>query len=144
MFSKACEYAIRATIYLAQQHAAGNRLSVGEIAGNIDAPPSFTAKILQQLNRGGIISSFKGPTGGFFLEPDQMGLSVWDILKAMGEEERITRCVMGLNQCSDSEPCPMHDQYKALKQNLTGLFRCNSISELAKDLNAKKAILKNC
>jgi Rrf2 family transcriptional regulator, iron-sulfur cluster assembly transcription factor len=47
----------------------GTRLSIPEIAEEIAAPVAFTAKILQTLAREGIISSSKGPNGGFFIDP---------------------------------------------------------------------------
>lgn len=143
MFSKACEYAIRATIYIAQQSARGNRLSVDDIADNIDAPRSFTAKILQQLNRGEVISSAKGPNGGFFLDEKQESLPVWAVLAVMGEDERLTKCVIGLNECSDKKPCPMHAQYKSIKQELTLLFQDRTIKALAKESVKRKAFIKN-
>lgn len=143
MFSKACEYAIRATIYIAQQSAKGQRLSVDEVADNIDAPRSFTAKILQQLIKGNIISSVKGPNGGFFMAETQGALPVWDVLVTMNEDERLTKCVIGLNECSDRKPCPMHNQYKSIKQQLAELFKDKAIKDLAKETGKKKIFIRN-
>lgn len=143
MFSKACEYALRATIYIAQQSAQGQRLSVDEVADNIDAPRSFTAKILQQLNKGNIISSVKGPNGGFYMAEDQVALPVWDVLVTMNEDERLIKCVIGLNECSDRKPCPMHDRYKFIKQQLTELFKEKAIKDLAKETGKKKVFIRN-
>ncbi len=47
MFSKACEYGIRAAVYVTLQSLEGRRVSVSEIGEEIDAPVAFTAKILQ-------------------------------------------------------------------------------------------------
>lgn len=71
MFSKACEYAIRAVIYISIRSIAGSKLSIKEIAKEIDSPLHFTAKILQTLSREGIISSIKGPNGGFYINQKQ-------------------------------------------------------------------------
>ena len=68
MFSKTCEYAIRAVILIAQKTADGSRIGIKEVAAGIDSPEHFIAKILQELSRKGIIQSQKGPTGGFFLD----------------------------------------------------------------------------
>ena len=72
MFSKACEYGIRAAVYVALQSLDGRRVSVNEIAEEIDSPIAFTAKILQQLSRSKVIHSVKGPTGGFELDRTEM------------------------------------------------------------------------
>lgn len=140
MFSKACEYALRATLYIAQNSSNGKRLGVEEIATGIDAPKSFTAKILQQLNKGNVISSAKGPTGGFFISEDLRNQPVWNVLIAMGEDGRITNCVMGLNECSDKKPCPMHGQYKGLKQQLAELFQNRTVADVAQAMTRKTFI----
>ena len=49
MFSKTCEYAIRATIYIASESSAGKRCGIRDIARKIESPEPFTAKILQRL-----------------------------------------------------------------------------------------------
>ena len=67
MFSKATEYALRATIYIAQKSSEENKLSIEEISTAIDSPQSFTAKILQSLTRENVISAVRGPNGGFFI-----------------------------------------------------------------------------
>ena len=51
MFSKACEYAIRATLYIAGATANDQRVTVKDIASEVNAPEAFTAKILQKLVR---------------------------------------------------------------------------------------------
>lgn len=65
MFSKACTYAIRAALYLAVHAGPQARLGVKEIAEALDVPKHFLAKILQQLVRNNLVSSVKGPSGGF-------------------------------------------------------------------------------
>jgi Rrf2 family iron-sulfur cluster assembly transcriptional regulator len=72
MFSKACEYAIRATIYIALQSQESKRVTLKDIAKEIDSPEAFTAKIMQQLVKRGIVDSLKGPTGGFVMEPHNL------------------------------------------------------------------------
>lgn len=68
MFSKATEYALRATIYIAQKSTEEKKIGIYEIAKAIDSPQSFTAKILQALTKENkIISSIRGPNGGFFI-----------------------------------------------------------------------------
>ena len=57
MFSKACEYGIRATLYIAMNSLEDKRVSLRNIAGKIDSPEAFTAKILQQLVHHHIIHS---------------------------------------------------------------------------------------
>jgi Rrf2 family protein len=118
-------------------------LGVEAIAAGIDAPRSFTAKILQQLNRGQVISSAKGPQGGFYISPELQQQPVWNVLVAMQESERLTNCVMGLNQCSDHRPCPMHRQYKLIKQQLVDLFKQRKIIDIASEMTKDEIFIRN-
>jgi Rrf2 family protein len=143
MFSKACEYALRATLYLAQKSREEKRLSIDEIAAGIDAPRPFTAKILQQLNRGAVIRSLKGPSGGFYLTEKDRSQPVWHILQAFNEEQRLTNCIMGLHKCNDKKPCPLHNQYKGIKEQLVAMFQQKRISELAEDMEKTKTFIRH-
>ena len=67
MFSKSCEYAIRATIFIATQSQSNANIGIKEIAKEIDSPIAFTAKILQVLVKNNILKSTKGVGGGFMI-----------------------------------------------------------------------------
>jgi len=115
MFSKACEYGIRAVLYIAIKSNHGSKLGLKEIAQEVDSPVPFTAKILQSLSREGIIASSKGPSGGFYLDPKSRPIPLSAIVKAIDGTDSLYRCGIGLKECSDRFPCPIHDQVKAYK-----------------------------
>ena len=134
MFSKSTEYALRAVIYIAQKSSEEKKLGIETIAKAIDSPRPFTAKILQSLTKDNkIVSSVSGPKGGFYMVEKAKKLPVWAVLDVMGEIEIIEKCVLGLNQCSEAKPCPMHSQYKSIKQQLIVLFQTKTIQQLAED-----------
>ena len=144
MFSKATEYALRATIYLAKKSSSDKKIGIGEIAKAIDSPQSFTAKILQSLTKDNIlVSSVRGPNGGFFLTENAKKLPVRAILIAMGEDEVLEKCVLGLKRCSEVQPCPMHEQYKSIKQLLIKLFTNKSIQQLANEIKEGEVYISN-
>jgi AraC-like DNA-binding protein len=68
MFSKTCEYALRALIYIAQQSKNDSRVGIKDISKSINSPEHFIAKILQDLSRKGFVQSVKGPNGGFYMD----------------------------------------------------------------------------
>ena len=143
MFSKATEYALRATIYIAQKSDEDHKLGIDEIATAIDSPKSFTAKILQSLTRNqSLIGSVRGTNGGFYMNEKQRLLPVRAILKAMDEEEVLEKCVLGLKRCTEHSPCPLHFKYKAIKQNLIRLFDDKTIQELADEMNDGKVVIR--
>jgi len=144
MFSKASEYAIRATLYIAQKSDEENKLGIAEIAKAIDSPRSFTAKILQVLTKDNkIISSSRGPNGGFYLSPKAGKLPVMAILEVMGEDEVLKKCVLGLNLCSEIKPCPLHAKYKSIKSELLDLFNSRTIQHLANSIRAGEVFISS-
>jgi len=135
MFSKATEYALRATIYIAQKSSEENKLSITEIAKAIGSPQSFTAKIMQLLTRDHrVVSAVRGPNGGFYISEKSKNLPVRAILEAMGEEHVLDKCVMGLKLCSETQPCPMHSKYKLIKKQLIKLFVDKTIRQLSNEI----------
>ncbi len=144
MFSKATEYALRATIYIAQKSTEEKKLGIEEISKGIDSPQSFTAKILQSLTRDNkIVSSVRGPNGGFYMTKKAKKLPVRSILLAMGEDAMLEKCVLGLKLCSETQPCPMHEQYKPIKKELIKLFASKTIQQLADDTKTGEVFIKN-
>lgn len=143
MFSKSTEYALRATIYIAQKSSEENKLGIKEISEAIDSPQSFTAKILQSLTRENIVSSVRGPNGGFYISEKAKKLPARSILQAMGEAEVLEKCVLGLKKCSEVQPCPMHSQYKSIRQQLIQLFVTKTIQQLAADIKDGIVFINN-
>ncbi|HEU5292347.1 MAG TPA: Rrf2 family transcriptional regulator [Cyclobacteriaceae bacterium] len=144
MFSKACEYALRAVLYLSIKSVNGSRLGIPEIAREIDAPLPFTAKILQTLTREGIISSIKGPNGGFFIDPKSKPIALNSIVTAIdGSDDVLHTCALGLKECSDKYPCPIHGEIKAYKDHLRKVMKETTVQGLANDLVKGQTFLKN-
>ena len=144
MFSKATEYALRATIYIAQKGSEEKKIGIKEIAKAIDSPLSFTAKIMQSLTGlNAVVCSVRGQKGGFYLTETEKALPSRAILKAMGEDEMLSQCVLGLKKCSEVNPCPMHFQYQPIKQELISLFANKTIQQLADEMNNGQVFIKN-
>jgi Rrf2 family transcriptional regulator, iron-sulfur cluster assembly transcription factor len=144
MFSKSTEYALRATIYIAQKSSGDYKISMEEVAKAIDSPQSFTAKIMQDLTKGNkIVSSARGPNGGFFLTEKAKKLPVRSILEVMGEEDVLDKCVLGLKKCSELQPCPMHAQYKPIRVQLKELFISKTIQQLADEIEDGVIFINN-
>lgn len=132
MFSKACEYAIRATIYIVDKSTQQERVSLKDIAQEIDSPVAFTAKILQQLANHGIIDSVKGKSGGYEINARQLkNIRLADIVKAIDGEDVFTTCGLGLKACSEEHPCPIHKKFKKIRVALRDMLENTSIQELS-------------
>src|SRR3954470_13871019 len=115
IFSKTCEYAVRAVFFIAQRTVDGSRVGIKEIATSIDSPEHFLAKILQDLSRKGIIQSAKGPNGGFYMDEHALKQPLTAVVEAIDGDGIFTGCALGLKQCSEVDPCPLHNQFKTLR-----------------------------
>jgi Rrf2 family iron-sulfur cluster assembly transcriptional regulator len=143
MFSKTCEYAIRATIYIASAYNGEDKVSIEDICNNIEAPQHFTAKIMQVLSGNDIISSRKGVHGGFYVTPEQMRIKLIDIVYAIDGDSIFTGCALGLKRCSETKPCPLHESFKPIRQKLKRVLEGSTIKELAKDIKTGEHVLKS-
>lgn len=144
MFSKSTEYALRAIIYLAQKSSEDQKVGIAELAEAIGSPRSFTAKILQKLTRGNkLINSVTGPNGGFYLTDKAKRKSLLHVLTLLEDEGIITGCLLGLKECSEVNPCPMHSQYKEIKPLLLDMLDHKTIQQLANEMVDPKIVIHN-
>lgn len=128
IFSKACEYGIRATLHIALQSLEGERASLRDISAEISSPEAYTSKILQQLVKKGIITSVKGAAGGFTIESRKMNrVMLGDIVAAIDGKFNNDTCVLGMKACSQKHPCPVHDQYKHIKSGIRSMIDRKSV-----------------
>lgn len=137
IFSKSCEYALRAVLYLGLKSDAVQKISVKEIAKEIESPVPFTAKILQQLSKQKIIGSVKGPNGGFFIEKTKKPVTILHIVEAIEGDDFLNRCIIGLKNCSEKKPCPLHSQFVAHRTAIKELFKSKTIHDLIIDQKGK-------
>jgi Rrf2 family protein len=142
LFSKTCEYAIRACIYIAQQSGEDKKVAIKEIAKGIDSPEHFIAKILQNLSKKGFINSVKGPNGGFYMDKKNLKTTISDIVLLIDGDSLFTKCVLGLKQCSETKPCPLHNQYKHTRKEIIELFRCSRIGQISEQVEFNETFLK--
>lgn len=143
MFSKSCEYAIKAMIFVAQKSKDEARVGIKEIAKGTDSPEHFIAKIMQDLSRRRLVHSVKGPNGGFYMDKEDLKTSIADIVKAMDGDKLYSDCVLGLKTCSEKNPCPVHFEFKEIKRNLIRMIENNTIGEFNNKLDSGKFFLKN-
>lgn len=143
MFSKACEYGIRASIHLAQLAEQGRRGRLKDIAKAIDSPVAFTAKILQSLAKDGIIISVQGPNGGYEIPIEALDhLRLSDIVKSIDGDRIYQGCGLGLNQCNAKKPCPLHFHFKSIRDELREMLQSTTLHDLSMEMQDGLAFLK--
>ena len=143
MFSKACEYGIRATVYIALRAQEQSRVSLKDIAREIDSPVAFTAKILQQLAKHQVVSSVKGASGGFEMSPQTLqNLKLTHVVMAIDGDRLYRGCGLGLKICSEAQPCPVHHKFKKIREQVRHMLETTTILELAEELKNGSGFLR--
>ena len=143
MFSKSCEYGIRASIYVAKQSIKDRKVSQMEIAKSIDSPVAFTAKILQKLTKMNIIRSSKGPNGGFYLEKGDLNeVKLWNIVVAIDGDGLLEDCSLGLRKCNAFKPCPIHNSFVKIRADIRETLEGTSLLFLAEEVSDGISFLK--
>ncbi len=134
LFSRSTEYAIRTLVYLAMNASADNRLGIKKMAQDLGFPEHFLGKVLQNLARKRIVTSSKGPHGGFYLEETAKDISILSIIEAIDGLGYFDQCGLGLCECDEEKPCPIHKNYQIYKGDLYKLLAEKSIREMKEDL----------
>lgn len=143
MFSKACEYGIKAAIFIATNSYEGKRVTPKEIAIEINSPQAFTAKILQSLVRHKVINSVKGAYGGFEINKNELKyIKLSQIVKAIDGDNIYNGCGLGLEKCDENHPCPVHDKFKNIRDELKYMLENTNLEELALNIKSGFAFLK--
>lgn len=143
MLSKTCEYAIRALIFIAKKSKNGEKAGIREIAAAINAPEKFIAKILHELSKSDMVQSMKGPAGGFYLDKKSLKNTLADIVMTVDGDQIFSGCGLGLNYCSETKPCPIHNQYKKIRKDIFSMLQAAKLGEIQEQIDSKLAFLKH-
>ncbi len=154
IYSSSCEYAIRALTYLAREQKEYERRrkpedpvyvsipksTIAEEADEERLPEHFLAKIMQTLARSGVLGSQKGPKGGFSLARPSDEITLYDIVEALDDLSNYNHCAVGLAECNDEVPCPLHNMWVGVRTAVLDYFRRTTLVDLATAVEEKKAI----
>ena len=139
MLSSSCKYGIRAVTYIASKQKEGRKIGIKQISEDLDLPSPFLAKILQQLAKNKILSSTKGPHGGFSLLKDPGEISIMDIINVIDGKDLFENCLLHNTTCKCVDEsklaCPLHSSYAGINEDLMKLFSSNNIKNLVKSFN---------
>lgn len=141
MLSKTCKTAIKAVIYLCSKFDAEENAGIKEIAEFINASEHTVGKILQTLAKQNVIKSMKGPTGGFYISKEQEKQPIINIVEAIDGKQIFASCGLGLSKCSATHPCPIHNDYKQVRDLMEKIFREKNVLTLCKPVSNGLAYL---
>lgn len=130
IFSKSFGYALRGILYIAVMKDQKRYVQVEEIASKLAVPRHFMGKIMKKLAKEKILSSTKGPSGGFVLNEHTLEMPLMDLIVITDGVEIFNTCVLRASECSSVNPCPLHSQMDSVKTNLKSILSNTSVGDL--------------
>ncbi len=139
MLSRTAEYAVRATIVLAS-HFGERSVNVDEIASILGAPRNYLSKTLHALARRGILTSTRGPGGGFSLAVAPSVLTIADVVDVFAEAKpTLARCLQREAPCDPAHPCSAHQRWTQITLGAREALLRTVISELCGESRTQHA-----
>ncbi len=138
LFSRACEYALRALFEMAR-HSEQEFWTVQELAQRTGTPAPFLAKTFQALVKGEILVSVKGRRGGFAFARAPQKISLIEIVELIDGSALASNCALGLQECSDEDPCPFHANWKGIREAITHALRHQTIGHSAMQITSHRS-----
>ncbi len=129
MLSSTSDYALRAILVLAQAEP-GRHVRADEIARATGSPANYLAKTLNALAKVGIVSSARGPRGGFVLAVAAGELTLAHIVDCFDEARPATRCLLGTRPCDGRHPCRAHERWSAVQAARRAALADTTVADL--------------
>lgn len=139
MLSNTSKYAIRAVIYLALYAGEEKKIGIKQISKELDIPTPFLGKILQTLAKQKLLSSTKGPHGGFGLGKPAEEIALIEIVDIIDGQDLFKKCLIRMEDCNEKEPCSAHKKYGEIRKNLITLFQKEKISDFVDEIKEGKS-----
>ena len=132
IYSKTCEYAIRALIYFAESPEK-EYATVRDVSQASGVPQAYVAKIFQCLTHANILRSRRGASGGYFLAMPVGDLTLLRIIQSLDDltKSPFSNCIMGFDKCNDRNPCPLHPVWAKAKEKMLERLADTSIADVA-------------
>lgn len=129
ILSQTAGYALRAVLYLAGRE--GTPTKVDDVARELGVPKNYLSKILHTLARSGLLTSVRGPGGGFSLARPASDVTLMEVVGHFDTVSREDQCLLGSKTCGDGQPCAAHARWSRVQSQVRDFFEMTSVSELA-------------
>lgn len=141
MLSNSSKYAIKAVLFLALNSSEEKKIMVKDISKPINVPQAYIAKLLQVLVKAKIVSSVRGPKGGFYLDETNLTHDVMSIINVIDGEKKMSSCLLSLKKCNEEKPCPLHDILSPSRNEILHSLRTKTIKDIVKEVKLGNAFL---
>lgn len=129
-------YAVTAMFDIALHHQAGP-VSLSDIADRQGISLSYLEQLFTRLRKQGLVTSTRGPGGGYSLAVDSEQIAISDVIDAVDENVDATRCG-GRADCQNHQRCLTHDLWENLSGEIRGYLSNISLAQAVSDLSVRE------
>lgn len=133
--NKTTEYTIRVLLYLVQ-HGDTPR-STNTLHQQLGIPYKYLGRLMKNLTDAGLLNSTRGKAGGYRLAKDAAQISLHLVIETLEGGGDFERCILGLPECSDTDPCVMHERWGKERERIKKMFANVSLHDLATKKNLR-------
>ncbi|MBQ4913243.1 Rrf2 family transcriptional regulator [Maribacter sp. MMG018] len=141
MISNSAKYALIAVLYLAANSSEENKILAKDLSEQTGVPKAYLSKLMQELTRENLISSTRGPNGGFYMTKEECNRFLIDIITAIDGGYRLETCVLSLHKCDAKHPCPLHNLFSDSKNDFVKRLKETRIQDLVQDIKLGNSFL---
>jgi Rrf2 family protein len=140
VLSQTSDYALRAVLVLAREFESRRSLRADEIAAATGAPANYLSKTLNALTKAGVLTSARGPMGGFSLAVPPESLSLARVIDCFESRKPQTQCILGGGRCNPERPCAAHHRWTEITQARRAPLSVSVASLICGEMSAAAAI----
>ena len=125
LINRNTDYAVRALCFIAKQKRAV--VTVSELSEKLSVPYPFLRRILQRLNKEGLICSSRGKNGGFALATPIQKIFLYDLIGIFQGKVEFASCMIKKSICSDIRTCPLRQEIKRIEDYIVSELKSVTI-----------------
>ncbi len=133
------DYALRAIVNLTA-HYGNEPVSTRTIAVEEDISYQLACKLMQKLQKAGLVKSCMGPKGGFVLAREPTRINLLEVIEAIQGPISVNRCLLENDACSRQSDCLVSERLESLQEYIVNFLKD---ATLAKLLKSKNRVSKN-
>jgi len=130
------QYAIRILSFMALQNT--SMISAKFLVEKLNISDKYLRRLMTKLTKKGLIQSIQGRDGGYRINRPINQLFLIEIINAVEESEKYLGCVLGFDECSDLNPCALHEKWNLIKQDTSTFLNTTTLSDIVRSKHFMK------
>jgi len=130
LITRNTDYAVRALCCIAEQKQ--EVISADQLVKSLDMPRPFLRKILQTLNKKGLLNSSRGKGGGFALALSPGKITLTDVMKIFQGPIRLNECKFKKSHCPYISDCLLKKKIDEIEKEVIAKLKAITIASITK------------